>query len=85
MYMDDIKLLTKNKKELETLIQTIRIYSLDIGMDSGIEKMSQADKEKRKTTNEGRKRTAKSRKNQNAWTKGNLQVLASTNGDERKN
>ena len=38
MYMDDIKLFAKNEKELETLIQTIRIYSQDIGMEFGIEK-----------------------------------------------
>ena len=33
MYVDNIKLFTKNEKELETLIQTIRIYSQDIGME----------------------------------------------------
>ena len=38
MYMDDIKLFTKNEKELETLIHTVRIYSQDIGMEYGIEK-----------------------------------------------
>ena len=38
MYMDDIKLFTKKEKELETLIQTVRIYSHDIGMEFGIEK-----------------------------------------------
>ena len=38
MYMDDIKLFTKNEKELETLIHAVRIYSQDIGMKSGIEK-----------------------------------------------
>ena len=32
MYMDDIKLFAKNKKELETLMKTIRIYSQDIRM-----------------------------------------------------
>ena len=37
MYMDDIKL-PKNEKELETLIQKVRIYSQDIGMGFGIEK-----------------------------------------------
>ena len=37
MYMDDIKLLAKNEKEVETLIHTIRIYSRDIGMKFGIE------------------------------------------------
>ena len=38
MYMDDIKQIVKNEKELETLIQTIRIYSQNIGMEFGIEK-----------------------------------------------
>ena len=38
MYMDDIKLFAKNEKELETLIQTVRIYIQDIGMEFGIEK-----------------------------------------------
>ena len=38
MYMDDIKLFTKNEKELETLIHAVRIYSQDIGMEFGIEK-----------------------------------------------
>ena len=32
MYMDDIKLFAKSEKELETLVQAIRIYTLDIGM-----------------------------------------------------
>ena len=38
MYMDDIKLFSKNEKELETLIHTVRKYSQDIGMEFGIEK-----------------------------------------------
>ena len=38
MYIDDIKLFAKNEKELETLIQTVRIYNQDIGMEFGIEK-----------------------------------------------
>ena len=38
MYMDDIKLFAKNKKELETLKQTVRIYCQNIGMEFGIEK-----------------------------------------------
>ena len=38
MYMDDIKLFAKNEKELETPIQTIRIYSQDIVIEFGIEK-----------------------------------------------
>ena len=38
MYMDDIKLLAKNEKQLEILIHAVRIYSQDIGMAFGIEK-----------------------------------------------
>ena len=38
MYMDDIKLFAKNERELETLINAVRIYSQDIGMEFGIEK-----------------------------------------------
>ena len=38
MYMDDIKLFAKNEKELASSIQTVRIYSQDIGMEIGIEK-----------------------------------------------
>ena len=38
--MYDIKLLVKNERELETLIQTVRIYYQDIGMESDIEKCS---------------------------------------------
>ena len=36
--MDNIKLFTKNEKDLETLIHAVRIYSQDIGMEFGIEK-----------------------------------------------
>ena len=36
MYMDDIHLFAKNE-ELKTLIQTIKIYSQDIGMEFDIE------------------------------------------------
>ena len=38
MYMDDIKLFTRNEKELEILIHAVRIYSQDIGMEFSIEK-----------------------------------------------
>ena len=38
LHIYKIKIFAKNKKELETLIQTIRIYSQDIGMEFGIEK-----------------------------------------------
>ena len=38
MYMDDIKLFSKNEKELEIFIHAVRIYSQDIGTESGTEK-----------------------------------------------
>ena len=38
MYMDDIKLFSKNEKELETQIHAVRVYSQDIGMELSIEK-----------------------------------------------
>ena len=38
MYIDDFKLFVKNEKEQETLINTVRIYIQDIGMEFGIEK-----------------------------------------------
>ena len=38
MYTDDIKLLTKNEKELETLIYAVRIDSQNTGMEFGMEK-----------------------------------------------
>ena len=38
MYVDDLNIFAKNEKELEILVQTIRIYSQDIGMEFGIEK-----------------------------------------------
>ena len=56
MYMDDIKLFVKN--ELETLIQAVRIYSQDIGMEFG-----QAKNEKQEITHDGRNGTIQPRKN----------------------
>ena len=38
MYIDDIKPFAKNEKELEIFIHADRIYSQDIGMESGIKK-----------------------------------------------
>ena len=51
MFMDDIHLLAKNEKELETLIQAVRIYNENIGMKFGIKKMYHASNEKQKITN----------------------------------
>ena len=46
MYMDDIKIFVKNEKVRKTLMQAIRIYSQDIGMEFGIEKYQKVGKEK---------------------------------------
>ena len=40
LYMDNLKLYAKDKKELDTLSQTVRVFSKDIGMDFGIEKFA---------------------------------------------
>ena len=61
MYMDDIKLFAKNEKELETLIHAVMIYSQDIRMEFGIEKMCNASNEKWQMTSDWRNETTKSR------------------------
>ena len=74
MYTDNIKCFAKNEKELETLIQTVRIYSQDIGMEISIEKCATLVMKSGKQHN-GRSQTTKSSSNQNTWRKGNLQIL----------
>ena len=48
MYIDDIKLFDKNKKDLETLMHAMRIYSQDIWMKFGIEKCAMLMRRSRK-------------------------------------
>ena len=51
--MDDIIQFSKKEKELETLMQTIRIFSEDIGIEFGIEKCDmQIRNRKRQITKE---------------------------------
>ena len=38
LYMDDLKLFAKNEKDIDSLVQTVRIFSDDIGMKFGLEK-----------------------------------------------
>lgn len=38
LYMDDLKLYGKNRSQLNSLLETVRIYSEDIGMQFGLEK-----------------------------------------------
>ena len=36
--MDELKLYSKNQKELDSLIKTVRLFSVDISMEVGIKK-----------------------------------------------
>ena len=83
MDMDNIKQFAENEKEFKTLIQVVRIYNDDIGIEFGLEKCDMLDK-KRKTINDGINRTTKSRKNQNTWRKRNLQILGNIGVDTIK-
>ena len=73
--MDDIKLFDKNQKELETLIQVVRIYSQDIGMEYGIDKyamqiMKSGKKEMMKVmevSNQEKSERSEKRKLTNTW------------------
>ena len=38
LFMDHLRLYSRNEKELDSLVQTIRIFSEDVGMEFGIEK-----------------------------------------------
>ena len=38
LFMDDLKLFAKNEKEIDTSVQTVRIFGDDIGMKHGVEK-----------------------------------------------
>ena len=37
LFMDDLKLHNRSEKELDSLVQTVRVFSEDIGMEFGIE------------------------------------------------
>ena len=38
LFMDDLKLYNRSEKGLDSLVQTVRVFSEDIGMEFGIEK-----------------------------------------------
>ena len=38
LFMDDLKLFAKSKKQIDSLVQTVHIFSEDIGMQFGIRK-----------------------------------------------
>ena len=38
LFMDDLKLYSRNERGLDSLVQTVRVFSEDIGMEFDIEK-----------------------------------------------
>ena len=48
LFMDDLKLYSQSEKGLDSLGQTVRIFSEDIGMEFGIEKYAMLVMEKGK-------------------------------------
>ena len=53
MFMDDIKLFGRGTKEIDTLVQTVRIVSSDIRKEFGIEKCALVNIQRGKTRTEG--------------------------------
>ncbi|XP_067942810.1 uncharacterized protein [Watersipora subatra] len=54
--MDNLKLYGKNKNEIDTLIQTVRIFSDDIGMEFGLDKCATITMIRGKLTGRGKKK-----------------------------
>ena len=48
LYMNDLNLYSRSEKGLDSLVQTVRVFSEDIGMEFGIEKCAMLVMEKRK-------------------------------------
>ena len=48
LFMDDLKLYSRSEKRLDSLVQTVRVFSEDIGMEFGIEKCAMLVMEKGK-------------------------------------
>ena len=38
LFMDDLKLYGKSERDLESLVEMVKVYMADIGMEFGIEK-----------------------------------------------
>ena len=49
--MNDLKLYASNEKSLESLIQTVRVFSNDTGIESGVEKCAVLTMKKGKMAN----------------------------------
>ena len=51
LFMDDLKLYASNEKSLESLIETVCVFSNDIGMEFGMEKFAILTMKKGKMAN----------------------------------
>ena len=49
LFMDDLKLYSRSEKGLDSLVQTVRVFSEDIGIEFGIEKCAMLVMEKGKS------------------------------------
>ena len=47
LFMDDLKLHSQSEKGLDSLVQTVRVFSEDIGMEFGIEKCAVSNGERK--------------------------------------
>ena len=53
LFMDDLKLYYRSEKGLDSLLQTVRVFSEDMGMEFGIEKCAMLVMEKEKIVKSG--------------------------------
>ena len=54
LYMDDLKLYARSNKEIESLVNTVRIFSDDIHMQFGEDKCAKGNNQQRKTSINGK-------------------------------
>ena len=47
LFMGDLKLYSRNEKELDSLVQTIHVFGVDIRMEFGIKKCAASDRERK--------------------------------------
>ena len=74
MYMDDIEQFAKNEKELDILIQAVRLYNQDIGIEVTIEKYTMLIRKSGKRHRTEGIELPNERQNQNAWRRRNLKI-----------
>ena len=48
--MDDLKLFSKSEEQIDTLVRTVHLFSTDIRMESGMQKMWNSYHEERESS-----------------------------------